>query len=115
MCAFDPRPAPPQRCADTPMPVLIGPGVGSPVAWRLSQPNAFAPRAKYSAHIALGAAGGRFFTRNATGSIFTRSASSSIRISVRKQPCGCPGARIARCWPALMKTSLCVRLRFGKL
>ena len=46
--------------------------------------------------------GGRFFTRNATGSIFTRSASSSIRISVRKQPCGCPGARIARCWPALM-------------
>ena len=32
MCACDPRPAPPQRCADTPIPVLIGPGAGSPVA-----------------------------------------------------------------------------------
>ena len=37
------------------MPVLIGPGVRSPVACRLSQPNAFAPIAKYSAHIAFGA------------------------------------------------------------
>ena len=26
-CACEPPPAPPQRCADTPMPVLIGPGV----------------------------------------------------------------------------------------
>src|SRR6266545_2664434 len=39
MCACDPRPAPPHRCAETPMPILIGPGAGSPVACRLSQPN----------------------------------------------------------------------------
>src|SRR5262245_18342712 len=31
MCACVPRPAPPHRCSDTPMPVLIGPGAGSPV------------------------------------------------------------------------------------
>src|SRR5262249_57958998 len=85
--AREPRPAPPQRCADTPMPVLIGPGAGSPpVGWRLSQPNRFAPSSKYFAHIAFGPAGGRVFTRNATGSIFTRSASSSLPISVRQQP-----------------------------
>src|SRR5690242_8697915 len=42
-CAFVPRPPPPQRLAETPMPVLIGPGVGSPVGCRLSQPNALAP------------------------------------------------------------------------
>ena len=42
-CARPPRPPPPHWCADTPKPFLIGPGVGSPVAWRFSQPNAFAP------------------------------------------------------------------------
>ena len=68
---------------------------------------------RYAAHIALGASGGRFLIRNSTGSIFTRSASSSISTSVMKEPCGWPGARIGRCWPVLMKTSLCVRRRFG--
>src|ERR1051325_3749898 len=29
-CACEPRPAPPHRCADTPMPVLIGPRAVSP-------------------------------------------------------------------------------------
>ena len=32
-------------------------------------------------------------------------------ISVMNEPCGWPGARIGRCWPVLMKTSLCVRRR----
>ena len=45
---------------------------------------------------------GRFFMRNSTGSIWTLSASSSISISVWKQPCGWPGARIARAGPAFV-------------
>jgi hypothetical protein len=87
-CACVPRPPPPQRLAAHPTPRLIGPGVGSPVACRLSQPNRVAPTVKYSRHIALGACGGRLRIRIAIGSIFTRSASSSINISVMKQPCG---------------------------
>ena len=39
--------------------------------------------------------------RNASGSMRTASASSSISISVAKHPCGWPGARIARCWPGV--------------
>ena len=67
------------------MPVLIGPGVGSPVGCRLSHPNAVAPRRRYARHIAFGASGGRFLIRNSIGSIFTRSASSSISTSVMKR------------------------------
>ena len=36
-------------------------------------------------------------------------------ISVMNEPCGWPGARIGRCWPVLMNTSLCARRRFGDL
>ena len=42
-CAWVPRPPPPQRCAEHPTPVFTGPGVGSPVGCRLSQPKRFAP------------------------------------------------------------------------
>src|ERR1041384_2798784 len=37
--AVDPRPAPPHRCADTPMPVLIGPAAGTPVGGRVPHPT----------------------------------------------------------------------------
>src|SRR4051795_6705029 len=83
-----PRPPPPHVLIATPMPVLIGPGVGSPVAWRLAHPNSSAPLRRYERHIAFGASGGRFLIRNSTGSILTRSASSSISTSVMKEPCG---------------------------
>src|SRR5438876_6366426 len=42
-CACVPRPPPPHWCAEQPKPVLIGPGAGSPVGCRLSQPNDLAP------------------------------------------------------------------------
>ena len=74
-------PAPPQRLAAQPIPRLTGPAVGSPVRCRLLHPNFSAAIGKCR-HIALGASGGRFFIRNATGSIRTLSASSSISSSV---------------------------------
>ena len=70
-CARAPVPAPPQRLAEQPSPRLIGPGAGSPVTWRLFQSIRSAPIGKYFAHIAFGASGGRFFSRNSIGSIRT--------------------------------------------
>ena len=43
-----PRPPPPHVQIATPMPVLIGPGVLSPVGCRLSQPNSAAPSRRYA-------------------------------------------------------------------
>ena len=70
-CALVPWPAPPQRLAEHPRPRLIGPGVGSPVGCRRLQPMRSAASGKYFRHIAFGASGGRFFIRNAIGSMRT--------------------------------------------
>ena len=70
--------------------------------WRLLQPNALGAHREVARATSRSApSGGRFLMRNSTGSILTWSASSSISTSVTKQPCGWPGARIARCWPGV--------------
>ena len=70
------------------MPLLIGPGVGIAGRMPLAPAELLGAALEVLRHIAFGASGGRFLSRNSTGSIFTLSASSSIRISVMKQPCG---------------------------
>ena len=93
-----------------PMPRLTGP-VSGPPACRLLQ----LVRSRISCRSTLRAGFSSIFSRRASGSMLSLTASSSMACSNAKHPCGWPGARNAAPGPALMKTSYSSVSRFGHL